>query len=95
MYRKIKMKTHLVFIPKLPSLNIYISCLFTFIIFLFTHLLPAYIQFSDLLHSAPMMGLDRIKSKVKVTDCRKRLHQLSDSVKVNNKIQKQIKHLRD
>merc|ERR1712226_1125929 len=44
----------------------------------------AYIEFSDLLHAAPMMGLERIKSKVKVTDCRKRLHQLSDSVKVKN-----------
>ena len=52
----------------------------------------AYIEFSDLLHTAPMMGLERIKSKVKVTDCRKRLHQLSDSVKVKKE---QIKHLRD
>ena len=65
------------------------------IMLLFSHFFAAYIEFSDLLHSAPMLGLDRIKSKVKVTDCRKRLHQLSDSVKVNNKIQKQIKHLRD
>ena len=70
-------------------LFVYIYLLFVCIhqVFFYTFF-AAYIEFSDLLHTAPMMGLERIKSKVKVTDCRKRLHQLSDSVKVKKRTNK-------
>ena len=42
----------------------------------------AHLEFSDLLNT-PVMGMDRIKAKLKVTDCRKRLQQLSDFAKVS------------
>ena len=41
----------------------------------------AQLEFSNLLNS-PGLGIERMKAKVKVTDCRKKLQQLSDFAKV-------------
>ena len=43
----------------------------------------AQLEFSNLLNS-PGLGIERMKAKVKVTDCRKKLQQLSDFAKVKN-----------
>ena len=41
----------------------------------------AQLEFSNLLNS-PGLSIERMKAKVKVTDCRKKLQQLSDFAKV-------------